>query len=139
MRKGTVISNAIVIILIIFCIFLCTGCDLYSNNSSHVHSFSSDWSHDENYHWQACSSCDEVRNKAEHNWNEGFITTPPTNSTDGVKTYTCKTCGHIKYEVIPMLSHVHTYSESWSYDDEYHWHEMNCGHEGLEGIESRAD
>ena len=24
--------------------------------------------------------------------------------------------------------HVHTYSDAWTYDDTYHWHESTCGH-----------
>ena len=27
--------------------------------------------------------------------------------------------------------HIHTYSSSWSYDDQKHWHDSNCGHLGF--------
>ena len=28
----------------------------------------------------------------------------------------------------PEPEHQHTYSETWSYDNNYHWHEATCGH-----------
>lgn len=37
-----------------------------SSSEAHVHSFSSEWSVDETYHWHACTGCSEVRDKAEH-------------------------------------------------------------------------
>ena len=35
-----------------------------------------------------------------HSWNDGVITTKPTSTTDGVKTYTCSVCGGTKTETI---------------------------------------
>lgn len=94
----------------------------------HTHSFSSEWSHNGNYHWQACSECDEVRNKEEHDWNAGVITAAPTETTEGARQYTCNTCGHTKIEPIPALEHVHKFSTEWTEDDAYHWHASICGH-----------
>ena len=55
----------------------------------------------------------------------GVITTPVTNTTDGVKTYTCTICGEvIRTEIIP--AHVH--DAAWSCDANVHWHECpTCG------------
>lgn len=36
-----------------------------------------------------------------HSWNNGEITTPATETTEGVKTYTCTACGETKTESIP--------------------------------------
>ena len=39
----------------------------------------------------------------EHPWNNGVIIKQPTYTEDGMKMYTCTSCGEIKYEVIPKL------------------------------------
>lgn len=44
----------------------------------------------------------------EHVWGEGAITTKPTCTTPGVKTYTCSVCQKIKTEEIPATGHQHT-------------------------------
>ena len=106
-----------------------TGDNPGTGNVEHSHTFSNEWSHDGAYHWQACSGCDEVRNKSEHDWNSGIITTAPTETTEGAKTYTCNTCGHTKVEPISTLEHEHTFEASWSFDETYHWHASTCGHE----------
>ncbi len=54
----------------------------------------------------------------EHSWDEGTITTQPTCTEDGVKTFTCTECGETKTEVIEALGHdwsAPTYS--WSDDN----------------------
>ena len=38
-----------------------------------------------------------------HDWDEGKITKEPTQTSTGIKTYTCKTCKKTKEETIPML------------------------------------
>ena len=44
--------------------------------------------------------------KAEgHKWNEGEITTEPTEDTEGVKTYICEVCKETKTETLPKLGH----------------------------------
>lgn len=44
----------------------------------------------------------------EHVWGEGAITTRPTCTTPGVKTYTCSVCQKTKTEEIPATGHQHT-------------------------------
>jgi hypothetical protein len=39
--------------------------------------------------------------KAEHDWDEGEVTTEPTATKDGVRTHNCKDCGATKTESIP--------------------------------------
>ena len=53
----------------------------------------------------------------DHKWNDGVITTPPTCTEAGVKTYTCSACGDIKTESVDALNHAYgevTYN--WSAD-----------------------
>lgn len=46
-----------------------------------------------------------VINKLGHAWDKGVITKEATETEEGVKTYTCKTCGETKTESIPVISH----------------------------------
>ena len=54
-----------------------------------------------------CSNCGEVIATKEipatgaHTWDNGTVTTEPTETTPGVRTYTCTICGLTKEEVIP--------------------------------------
>ncbi len=54
-----------------------------------------------------CSNCGEVVSTRElpptgaHVWDNGVVTTAPTETTPGVRTRTCTVCGDIKEETIP--------------------------------------
>ena len=54
-----------------------------------------------------CSNCGEVVSTRElpptgaHVWDNGTVTTAPTETTPGVRTYTCTVCGDIREETIP--------------------------------------
>lgn len=52
-------------------------------------------------HYKKCLTCGEMIETADHTWNNGKITTEPTTTTEGVKTYTCTACGDTKTEVVP--------------------------------------
>lgn len=58
-----------------------------------------------------CTDCNTklesgtVVNKLGHTWDNGVITKEATGTEEGVKTYTCKTCGKTKTEKIPVTSH----------------------------------
>ncbi len=90
---------------------------------AHKCEFSTDWSKDATHHWHACigEECVEVADKAEHNydnacdtscntcgqtrttehtWDEGVITTKPTQAQDGVKTFTCTVCAQTRTEAV---------------------------------------
>lgn len=72
----------------------------------HVHKYT-EWQHYSDVHWQVCS-CGAKSNTAPHTWNSGVVTTQPTGSTSGVRTYTCTTCGRVKTETIPALGYTIT-------------------------------
>lgn len=90
----------------------------------HEHTFSEEWSHDETHHWHVaiCEHTDEVSGKEEHIWDEGSVTTKPTETAPGIKTYTCTVCNKKKTETIEPLSHTHNTSAGWTYDTAGHWH-----------------
>ena len=54
-----------------------------------------------------CSNCGEVVSTRElpptgaHDWDGGTVTTAPTETTPGVRTFTCNVCGDIREEAIP--------------------------------------
>ena len=54
-----------------------------------------------------CSNCGEVVSTRElpptgaHVWDDGTVTTAPTETTPGVRTFTCTVCGDIREETIP--------------------------------------
>ena len=54
-----------------------------------------------------CSNCGEVVSTRElpptgaHDWGNGVVTTAPTETTPGVRTFTCTVCGDIREETIP--------------------------------------
>ena len=47
---------------------------------------------------------DETLEDGQHTWNDGEVTTEPTYTTEGVKTYTCTACGQTKTETIDKLT-----------------------------------
>lgn len=93
-----------VVLMIMFLLVLAlAGC------KKNKHNFSSDWSFDAQSHWHDCSHCDEVQDKADHSWNQGEVTTQPSTSAKGVKTYTCTVCGATKTEDIAKLTTISEY------------------------------
>ena len=83
-------------------------------SSSHEHSWSSEWTHNETHHWHECTAegCTVTDNAgkdgyAEHVWGEGTVTKPATETEKGQKTFTCSECGAIRIEEIPELGHTH--------------------------------
>ncbi len=51
-----------------------------------------------------CNVCGETRTIT-HTYNDGVVTTQPTCTTPGVKTYTCTVCGDTYTEAISQLGH----------------------------------
>lgn len=95
----------------------------------HIHTFSNAWTKDNDYHWHS-ATCghDTVQGKAPHEWDGGRVTTPVTDTKDGIVTYACEVCGAQKAVRIPAgtgLEHTHKAEEKWSFDENGHWH--RCG------------
>lgn len=92
--------------------YTCTACGYV-----HEHTYTEAWSYNDTHHWHEATCGHSVRGgEAEH-----FI---------GGDDACVGNCGY-KYEA----PHEHSYSASWSYDEEYHWHESNCEHKGLKADE----
>ena len=66
-----------------------------------------------------CSNCGEVVSTRElpptgaHDWDNGVVTTAPTETTPGVRTRTCTVCGDIREETIPATgAHDYRFTET---------------------------
>ena len=72
------------------------------------HKYSDLWLSDEDSHYHLCARCNEKGNVGGHVWSEPVITLPPTESTNGIKTYVCVVCLYEKTEEIPMSGCSHS-------------------------------
>ena len=97
----------------------------------HTHTFSSDWSHDEENHWHAstCGHEDQLGGLEAHTFGEWQVITEATENEDGLKRRTCSVCGYVDEEEIARLSHTHTFAEAWTSNATTHWHATTCGHD----------
>ena len=80
---------------------------------------------------------------AAHNWDKGTVTTPPTCTESGVRTYTCISCGGTRTENVAPPGHSYLYAPK---DESAHWVTcQNCDlretaeHDFTEGICSCGD
>ena len=117
--------------------FTCSECGYKKIESvsdpSHTHTFADTWSFDETKHWHA-PICEHglVNDEAEHTFNDGEITTPATEETEGVRTLTCTVCGYVKTEAVAKLPHTFD-TENWENDATHHWHKATCEHSDEKG------
>ena len=104
----------------------CTVCGAEYGNAL-GHDFTTSWAHDDNEHWKQCSRCDKKDDVGPHTWDNGTITTAPTCTKAGKKTYSCTKCDATKIEPIPATGH--SWKSDWTSDATHHWHECankNC-------------
>lgn len=123
-RKSFIAILAIAMVLVLSLAVL-TACN------KNKHEFSSEWKNDETSHWHECMTKkhNDVADKADHTFDAGVVTTPATETTEGVLTLTCTVCGFQKTKPIDKLDHEHTFDMTkWSYDTENHWHPATCAH-----------
>lgn len=131
-RKSFIAILAIAMVLVLSLAVL-TAC----NNKKH--DFSSKWEYDETSHWHECMTKkhSDVADKADHTFDAGVVTTPATETAEGVLTLTCTVCGFQKTKSIDKLEHVHTFDMTkWSYDNDKHWHPATCAHTDLKKDEA---
>ena len=93
--------------------------------NEHVCSFEDTWTYNQAEHWHKCigeGECDKVSDKAAHTWNDGKVTKEPTFTEKGEKTYTCTVCPATKTEELPVIQHVCSFEDTWTYNQAEHWH-----------------
>lgn len=108
-------------------IYTCTVCGATKTEYlNHTHTYSDDWSSDENNHWHAATCGHNVRGEeAEHNFGLPQ-TTPSTCTNQGSEVYICQTCGYKKTVSLPLAEH--SFGDVWHTDTDNHWKECEiCG------------
>ena len=82
----------------------CTVCDYMQTETipviEHEHSYSEEWSSDENNHWHACE-CGAKADTAAHTYGEWSVTKEATETETGSKERTCTVCAYVQTEAIP--------------------------------------
>lgn len=100
----------------------------------HQHTYSDQWSSNATHHWHAATCGHNVnQDYAEHAFGEWDIVSSATETATGLKRRTCSVCGYVDEVVIPKLEHVHTFENTWTSDETYHWHASTCGHDVVDG------
>lgn len=85
---------------------ICEGCSLPYGNTPPGHDFTGGtWQTDADHHWKKCSRCNVTDTESPHEWDSGKVTTQPTCTTAGQKTYTCTVCSATKVETLGALGH----------------------------------
>lgn len=131
MKRKTFIAILAIAMVLVLSLAVLTAC----NNKKH--DFSSKWEYDETSHWHECMTKkhSDVADKADHTFDAGIVTTPPTEDAAGVKTLTCTVCGYQKTESVPQLGHTFD-MERWASDAQTHWHPATCAHTDLKKDEA---
>ena len=133
MKRKSLFTILAIALMFVLSLSVLTACN------KNKHEFSSKWKFDETNHWHECMTKkhSDVADKADHTFNEGVVTTPATETTEGVLTLTCTVCGFQKTKPIDKLEHVHTFDMTkWSYDNDKHWHPATCAHTDLKKDEA---
>ena len=101
----------------------CTFCGYVA---PHEHTFSAEWTSDENNHWHAATCGHDVTSGfAPHEWDSGKVVKDPSCTTEGERVYTCTDCGYERTESIAQTEH----NLSYNFDESGHWQECaDCGH-----------
>ena len=95
------------------CLCLVVPCAVGLSGCGHDHDFLETWTFNSTHHWHECEDCDEVKGKAEHEWDAGVITTAPTPTADGVKKFTCEVCGKTKTEAVAYIPKTTVTESEW--------------------------
>ena len=127
MKKSKFITCIALLLLIVMC-FSLSGCNLFA----HKHSYPAVYEKDYDYHWKTCKSCDNVVNRAPHNFDEWIVDEEPTETVAGRRHARCTVCGFVKSESIDPIGEQHHYSGVYvNYSPTLHYREcidVDCGY-----------
>ena len=96
-----------------------------------------EWQSDGNNHWKEYSCCGAEADRGPHDWDNGEVTTQPTCTNAGEKTFTCNECGRKKTEQIDATGH--SWKQEWNSDETHHWHECANGCNAKDAYAEHAD
>lgn len=120
-------KRIITFILSIFTLLILTSCDIYN----HQHIFKDEWSRDKIAHWHD-ASCEHtaIKDFGQHSFGDWENLSEATEEAEGKQRRTCTVCGYEEFYNIPKLeAHSHTFKDTWSNNDEYHWYDATCDHD----------
>lgn len=129
--------------LILLALTACDSADISSLTSNeesseppvHEHTFSSEWSTDDEYHWHqaTCEHTEQVKDKELHDFEiDTEKEVPATFESTGSRTLVCKVCKYSKVVELDQLEH--NYATEWSYDEQNNTHYHACLDEGYEDL-----
>lgn len=121
-------KKIVVVLSLVLCLMLSISLAACNKNK---HEAKTEWKSDNAQHWHECATKDHTDklDEAAHTWDEGKVTTEPTETTKGVKTFTCTVCGATKTAPVEKLTHTHTFDmTNWETSDTHHWHKATCAH-----------
>lgn len=89
-------------------VYKCLTCDRerWESVPPRGHAWTEIWHYDETKHWHNCCRCDEVNDKAAHQWIVSEILKEETCTEAGNKKYKCSVCGMINQEYPSALGHI---------------------------------
>ena len=99
---------------------VCNGTKTEDISKTTTHTYGAWTKLNDNQHEHTCSVC-QVKEQANHSWNDGKITKDPTCKEMGVKTFTCTDCSATKTEDVPKTT-THKYGNWTKIDDNQHKH-----------------
>ena len=111
--------------------YSCSKCDYYYDTTGDflAHNYEDTYSYNEYTHWFACTD-EGYKNlkgqNAPHEFGEWTVDTETEELI--VKSRKCSICNYVEV-VSENPVHTHTYADTYSYDDEYHWIAAICGHD----------
>ena len=131
MKRKSLFTIWAIALMFVLSLSVLTACN------KNKHEFSSEWKFDETVHWHECMTKkhSDVADKVDHTFDEGVITTPPTEAAEGVKTLTCTVCGYQTTQSVPQLGHTFD-MDNWKFDAQTHWHPATCAHTDLKKDEA---
>ncbi|MGM9663285.1 MAG: cohesin domain-containing protein, partial [Eubacteriales bacterium] len=114
-----------------FTTYTCKDCsheDRKNDVAMKPHSYGAWTKVDDDTHNRTCTVCSASDTSVAHSWNDGVITTYPTHTETGVKTYTCPDCLAQKTSSVPVNPE-HTWGSWEKYTAEQHKHICSVGGE----------
>ncbi|MGN0443715.1 MAG: hypothetical protein ACI4F5_03775, partial [Acutalibacteraceae bacterium] len=87
-----------------------------------------EWTYDADTktHTRICSNDPTHTETFDCSFDDGVVTTEPTCTTDGVKTFTCSDCGGTYTETVPAIGHAWS---KWTYDADTKTHTRTCSND----------
>lgn len=103
--------------------YKCTVCNAEKREKidklPHTHTYSDDWTSDEDGHWHAATCGHDVKSgEAEHDFGAPTVT-PSTCTQHGSEEYICRTCGYKKTVTLDLAEH--SFDGEWQKDENNHW------------------